>query len=360
MPDSTRDVIIETQFTDSEATSPAPAPSPPKAKLSLLTLLNIAYLALLAIITFFNIIGPEYFWGTTLNLYLPQWMWTVPGIPLWIITVRCERRRIWMPTLGLLWVIGPLMGFCWSFHWHRAGPNEIRLRVLTYNVKLDRRAPGAIAKEIYEDKPDIILFQERGGVMMRGVGDLLPGWYTCSKSQYVIASRFPMVAAETRSLGIPGVDCLRCQIRIGPTLVTLYSAHLLSPRGGLAAVRHHDLEGFSVLQGGASTRVGQAERLADYIRQEQGPVLVAGDLNAPVQSMVCKRLLATGLTDAFSAAGHGYGYSYGQFTRLGMPYVRIDHILTSKQWEAVDCWAGNTVGSDHRPVIADMILSRTP
>jgi endonuclease/exonuclease/phosphatase (EEP) superfamily protein YafD len=362
MTDSTREARIETETGKTRATPQTASASSAIKKFSLLMALNWACLAGLALVTFFNIIGPEYFWVTSFNLYLPQWLWLLPGIPLWIATATNARRKLWLPTLCLLWTLGPIMGFCWSFPWHRAAATDLRLRVLTYNVKAGHRDANAIVQEIYTTRPDLILCQERGGILDRGLKPLLTGWYISSQSQYMIASRYPIVAAEIRPLHGVGFsnDCMRCQVQIGSSLITVYTAHFLSPRGGLAAVRHHRLEGIDILQGGASTRLGQAERLAEYVRQEQGPVLVGGDLNAPVQSVACKTLFDAGLSDAFSDAGRGYGYTYGKTTKLGMSYVRIDHIMISAQWQAQACWPGNDQGSDHRPVIADLTLPRAP
>src|SRR5207244_3429844 len=78
------------------------------------------------------------------------------------------------------------------------------------------------------------------------------------------------------------------------------------------------------------------------------------DLTAPVPSLSCRRLFQAGLSDAFSAAGRGYGYTYGHNLPLGYSYVRLDHIMATSPWQVEDCWAGDERGSDHRPVIADL------
>jgi endonuclease/exonuclease/phosphatase (EEP) superfamily protein YafD len=145
----------------------------------------------------------------------------------------------------------------------------------------------------------------------------------------------------------------RTAVKVGKTWVALYDAHLLSPRVGLHGVRHRD---FEALAANDDARYFESTRLAGYIRQERGPVLLTGDLNAPVQSLVCRNLFAAGLRDAFCDAGLGYGYSYGQFTKARFPYVRIDHIMFNKRLAAVNCRVGNAVGSDHSPVVADIVV----
>ena len=141
------------------------------------------------------------------------------------------------------------------------------------------------------------------------------------------------------------------------TPITICTVHLLTPREGLTAVRSTDIGGLGTLTVNTADRVVQSEKLAADIAGMTGPIIVAGDLNATPTSMVMRTLEGTGLSDAFSEAGWGYGYTYGQFIRLHHSYLRIDHILTSKDFFVKSAWVGGGEGSDHRPVMADLILS---
>ena len=67
-----------------------------------------------------------------------------------------------------------------------------------------------------------------------------------------------------------------------------------------------------------------------------------------------RRLRSTRLQDAFGAAGRGYGYTYGHTLRPRWSYMRLDHILFSRDFVALDSRAGSAVGSAHRPVVADL------
>ena len=307
-----------------------------------------------------NAEGPEGWWLGSLNLYLPQWLWALPALALAPLTWRLARRWAWAPLLGLAWVLGPLMGLCAhppaSPDGPRPGPAQGHLRVMTYNVKWSSRDGGAIVSDIQRFRPDLIQMQDSGGVLQGVLGRALAGWNVRVDGQYLVASRLPLPPLQPRDLSYPGAQHhgVRYTLRVGPADVAVYDVHLLSPRGGLMAVRHRQMEG---MEGNADQRLWEAGRLAGYVAAEPGPTLVTGDLNAPVQSLVCRRLFAAGLRDAFSEAGSGYGYTYGAYTRVGAPYVRIDHVLASRGWRVAGCWVGNTEGSDHRPVIADLVLS---
>lgn len=324
-------------------------------------LLNLIYLVALLILALTNAAGPEE-WGLgSLNLYLPQWLWALPAVVLAPLTWWLARHWAWVPAAALLWVLGPGMGLCWHGGWPAplgapsAAPG--RLRVMTYNVKWGGRDGDAVVRDIASFRPDLIQMQDSGGVMDGAIGKALAGWNVRTDGQYLVASRLPLAGLEARDISFPGSSphhCVRYLLRVGGADVTVYDVHLLSPRAGLMSVRQQQTAG---IEGNAEQRLFEAGRLADYVMAEPGPTLVTGDLNAPVQSLVCRRLFGAGLRDAFNEAGFGYGYTYGGYTRIGHPYVRIDHILVSRRWQVQHCWVGSAAGSDHSPVIADLTLT---
>jgi endonuclease/exonuclease/phosphatase (EEP) superfamily protein YafD len=71
---------------------------------------------------------------------------------------------------------------------------------------------------------------------------------------------------------------------------------------------------------------------------------------------VIQTLLRVGVRDAFTSAGRGYGYSYGHALRRGYDFLRIDHILVSPDIGVLDSFVGQGTASDHRAVIADLVL----
>ena len=98
-------------------------------------------------------------------------------------------------------------------------------------------------------------------------------------------------------------------------------------------------------------RRNESEAAVALLDEVEGPVLIAGDFNMPVESAIYHRYWSR-YTNAFSTAGFGYGYSFGR-TRKFRRWVRIDHILSGPDWRVLGCWVGPDVGSDHWPVIAE-------
>lgn len=326
-------------------------------------LLNLAYLLALLTLSLTNAAGPEGWWLGSLNLYLPQWLWALPILVLGPLTWALARRLTWVPLAALVWVFGPIMGLCWHGGWPARPDGPIlgaasgHLRVMTYNVKWGRRDADAVIRDIAAFHPDLIQMQDSGGVAEGTIGRALTGWNVQVDGQYLVASRLPLSPLQAYDISYPGSQhhCVRYTLRVSGAEIAVYNVHLLSPREGLISVRHRQTGG---MEGNAEQRQFEAGRLAKLVGAETGPTLVTGDLNAPVQSLVCRSLFGAGLRDAFTEAGFGYGYTYGGYTRIGQPYVRIDHILASRQWQIRHCWVGNAVGSDHCPVIADLTLKR--
>lgn len=118
-------------------------------------------------------------------------------------------------------------------------------------------------------------------------------------------------------------------------------------------------------------RERQARTLANFAGARSTPVVLMGDFNATDQSDAY-RILSAHLNDAWRNAGWGLGRTYPG-TNLsgttspefyGIPFprwlVRIDYIFYSDDWQAASAtlgpWNG---GSDHRPVIARLLLPGT-
>ena len=86
----------------------------------------------------------------------------------------------------------------------------------------------------------------------------------------------------------------------------------------------------------------------------KGPLLVMGDFNAAEASPVIETLKLGGLHDTFADAGVGYGYTYGHALAKGLDFLRIDHILASREVRASSTSVGGEQASEHSPVIADV------
>ncbi len=96
-------------------------------------------------------------------------------------------------------------------------------------------------------------------------------------------------------------------------------------------------------------RAVEAEAVRAMLDEETLPVLVAGDFNSTPHSWVY-RTLSRGMQDAYQAAGWGWGATY----HARLPFVRIDFILASEEWEVLSAEVPDVDLSDHRPLVAHL------
>lgn len=317
--------------------------------------------------------------STPLGSWWLEWLQYVP-YPAFLLPALAALALSWR--LGWVWrltaaaalalVLTVIMGLVVG----HADAGTQPLRMMTYNIKAQRaeRRPGtfeALAREVSVHRPDLLVMQDAGELtaarrrspeVAKATEPIFAGREVYSNDQYIVVSRYPLRDCHPADLSFrdqPHVY-VQCTVLVEGREVELFTAHLLSPRSGLNATRHEGAEGIEDWQRNFDDRYSQARKLAADIARRAGgrPLIVAGDLNAPETSPVIRTLLEPGLRDAFSSAGFGYGYTHGHSLKIGISFLRIDHILVSPGIGVVDAMAGGRDGSEHRPVIADLLLQR--
>ena len=311
-------------------------------------------------------VGP---WWLELSRYVPYPAYLVPVVLALLVSFWLGRAWVAAGAATLVLALTVTMGGVWP----RPDAGGTAVRLMTYNVKAylaARRDDGfdRLAQEVALHDPDILVMQDaheshhgsEHSVFESGPVFGYP--HAQVVDQYVVASRFALRDCALRQIGWRGEELayVRCVVEAKDIELQLVTVHFESPRRGLNAARREGLEGAGDWQRNFQERLGQSRALAAALAHElaadRRPLVLAGDLNAPESSSVIRTLLALGLRDAFSTAGRGYGYSYGQALKLGFSFLRIDHILVSPEIGVADCFVGNGGASEHRPVIADLLL----
>ena len=101
-------------------------------------------------------------------------------------------------------------------------------------------------------------------------------------------------------------------------------------------------------------RERQAAEMRALIDRSADPTIVFGDLNATPDAPELRPLFEA-LHDTWPPdAGAGLTYPATE------PAKRIDYVLASRQFRATGASVPNTLASDHRPVVAQLVLSRMP
>jgi endonuclease/exonuclease/phosphatase family metal-dependent hydrolase len=249
-----------------------------------------------------------------------------------------------------------------------AAPSALTpVRVLTFNVHHGADAdgvfdPGRVARVIEGTGPDVVALQEVDrhwgarsdwtdlaaelGRRLRmrhvfGVNlDLDPPAEGAPRRGYGTAVLTPWPILSWSNTPLPRLagheqrGLLRAEIQVRGARLRLAGTHL-----------QHD---------NSPERQLQAARIRELLGDDARRTVLAGDLNARPDAPEI-RVLTDLLTDTWTVAGEGDGFTYGSLD----PYTRIDYLLASEDVRVVRAAVvGLDPGaSDHLPVLADLLVA---
>jgi endonuclease/exonuclease/phosphatase (EEP) superfamily protein YafD len=292
-------------------------------------------------------------WLATLFLFGPRWICAIPLPFLAIAAAVCHRRMLLPLAIAAVVIVGPVMGF--EMHWPAAA-GQVTLRVLTCNVGGQMIGTSALADLIDQARPDVVALQEASG----DTKFLWPAeWHVVNCGPFILASRFPITEREhVRKPISPWGEkaAVRFTVQLPEREIQVFNLHLESPRPGLEAVLNRktgiDISQIGRFEAVLQMRAVEAERTSAWIAAFPGPKIIMGDFNTPMESTVFRRCWS-GLDNAFSKAGWGFGFTKISEKRGWSYGARIDHVLYNPDWRCARCWVGQDVGSDHLPLLAD-------
>ena len=275
----------------------------------------------------FNVITPY--------LYLPAWAitacaafarrWRLTAMSLAIVAFHCH------------WVLLPLLP--------RSPPATTGrpLRVASANLLVVNDTPAVLAAELERFDADIYFLQELSAAWDEEF-ERLGFWRRYPFNQRytgedafgcAIASRLPV--RDIQVFFSAELPQMRGVLRLDGHDIDVVNVHLLPPRTQEYTRYYH---------------LG-ADALLDIVRRF-GPrsFIVAGDFNSTPDSAFATQMSALA-DDAWEAGGRGFGFTWpnGMFQ---YPPIRIDHVFVSRDLGVLDVRVGDGVGSDHRPVVADV------
>lgn len=242
-------------------------------------------------------------------------------------------------------------------------PAAQTLRVMSWNAYFINKEPEAFLAEVEKLQPDIIALQELGAVMMEAILTELQEEYPYMElypskipAGSAVLSRYPF-----QSTTVPdydewhGCNCQIVTVQLETEVITLINAHPWPPKVTLGGTG--DWANLFALDTTAQDPI--FDQLLNRIAEVSTPLLVVGDFNTmPFQPNI-QRMKAH-LHDAFDEVGSGAGYTFpAQATDHGLPprpFMRIDYIFHDAAWTATAAWNGTISGSDHRYLVADLLL----
>ena len=349
---------------------------------STLVIAGIAWLGLVVVALGMEWVGQRNI-ATAFCMFLPRWIWAFPlamTAPV-LLLVNWKAGLGALVTVLLYW--GPWSGYEWLgtkedlsaaadvrlLTWNRGQSNGESLQPFKKRVRPDvivlqdsaRRLPG------YENSPDY--------------ADLP---HLAQMGEFLVLSRFPVRTSIPLAFATqPEVQGAR-QTIIGARFeiespsgpFALYTVHFPTPRDTLSFYRRgvpvYGLIGIPGTGWGAKRATYQAywdgqanlhRQLAERLRTETLPKLLAGDFNTPAFGP-WHRMYTRLLSDSHSAGGAGFGYTFPGKTSnplaLFRGWLRLDRILADEAWELTCQETEINRGSQHLAVFAGYRFVKKP
>jgi endonuclease/exonuclease/phosphatase family metal-dependent hydrolase len=152
----------------------------------------------------------------------------------------------------------------------------------------------------------------------------------------LLMSRVPLTATDALSVDPRAETMLHARFFAGTREVDLFAVHANWPLGP----RTTELRNL------------QLEALADHAARANGPFVIAGDLNITPYSPHFRNLLDRGRLR--TAAGRRWIPTWP--TWFPPAAIQIDHVLVSADVGVQEFETGPRVGSDHLPIVADLVF----
>ncbi len=306
-------------------------------------------------------LGDRVWWALPI-LFGPRWIWAVAACGMLPWLAMAPRRAAIPAVVAAVLVVFGIMDFRLGLGRLVAGKGTV-VRVFELNAGAGSGGvpdPERILAEIDAEDPDIVVIAECGGGLPNALQHSMPAYHVhVNTADLCLLSKGPIEQEHARDQmqfwklsGSGAIVWAVVDTPAGP--VRLGMVHLSTPRNALD--NYPDLS--SIPRLGPVTEANTLERAAESQAARQWilsgpdlPTIVAGDFNLPVESAIYREYWSD-FGNALSEAG--FGTVYTKHTRWWG--IRIDHILFSHGIRARRAFVGRDVGSDHEPVIADLVV----
>jgi endonuclease/exonuclease/phosphatase (EEP) superfamily protein YafD len=302
-------------------------------------------------------VQPDHFAAFTV---LPIWLWG--GIGWFVAVVGFYFLRSWRSLIMTgVWSITLLVGadearvllnFGKSAPW--PGPAASHdgkpvLRVITLNCAIFLH--GNPVKDLALWNPDIVLLQDALPFQVKYIADVLYGGSGDFREHHTngIVTRWKIqrdvrnVAQRDQQVTIRMAD---------GRLLEVVNIHLRSAATDLRFWNRSTWTEHRVNRILRRDELTIAQQILQQTTQfPETPTLLGGDFNSPASDIV-HRKLTRDFTDAFTAAGTGWGDTYPR----RFPILRIDRLYATRHLTPVRAKTVTTRCSDHRMVVADFVM----
>jgi len=263
------------------------------------------------------------------------------GLILAIISKSRWLARAW--AIGFIVNALPIVPFFISSGFEPSS-DSTALRIMFVNVLRKNPDKQSVLEAIAKNDPDVVVAVEIdsvwGEALSTGLHSKWPYEKISERSDnfgIAIFSRHPL--NQITVFESPGnyVPSIRAEIQISAKKTVIYGTHPFPPMSQFT----HDGWQLHMVD------------LASRIEKETSPVILVGDFNSTPWSANYRWFMKrTGLVDSQK----GFGPQSSWPTELPYLGIPIDHVVTSQGIFTRNRQIGRHNGSDHRPVIADLMI----
>ena len=264
--------------------------------------------------------------------YLQKWKWLSLGVLCCLFNISSLLNWYFNPNLGII----------------KQEPQSLSL--LLSNVYHKNNNHNDLLDLIHETNVDVLILQEVDIKWIEAIESLKTLYaYSVYKPRtrifhkqvkyrtgIAIYSKYPL-NIESSSFWeiIPGIPNIMVKLQIGDKQISLYSTHPVSPTSAL----YYQLRNMQLLG------------IAEVIKNDKNSKILVGDLNITMWSIDYANLInRTKLINS----RRGFGVIPTWPTPI--PLIPIDHVLVSADIKVRNFRPGRDIGSDHLPLIVDLIL----
>ncbi len=227
---------------------------------------------------------------------------------------------------------------------------EPKIRFFQANVFYKNQQYERLISEVKKENPDVAIFIEVTDAWAEKLELLQKNysyWVIHQDPQIAfneninlgiaVYSKIPLKNTSIQDLG-GGRKTVSTQIEIQGKTLSILATH---PSWGIGKY-------------GFNLRNKQLSEIANYITHQKSSIVVIGDLNITMWSPYYKELICNcGLYNA--RKGFGLIPTWPSF--LPLLSIPIDHCLVSQDIRVVKTKSGKNIGSDHLPLITDLIIT---
>ncbi len=215
------------------------------------------------------------------------------------------------------------------------------LKIISLNILSQNSEYEKVRKFIKKENPEIITIQEMSPKWEQELNQLkieYPYFLIESRNDnfgIAIYSKYPLEDAEILHLNKENIPYPFGTVKINDQSISILGIHTMPPIGS---------EYFEL-------RNRQLKSVNEFIKQQEGELILLGDLNCTSFSSNLNILLeGTRLRD--SRLGKGIQGSWS--ARMKLFYLTLDHAFVTDKIQVLDRRIGEDLGSDHYPVILNV------